>query len=196
MNTRLLASSIALSSLMAVPAFAETWIADPAHTDIRVSYSHIGFSTQSISFTEFSGELVVDLDNIGEATANFTIPVSSVSSGLEMFDNELQGEAFFDGANSPEITFVSTGVEQTGENTVKVTGDLSFRGATKPATFDVVVNQIGENPVGQFFDYYKGTWMGITAVAEIVRSEWGMEAFIPIGSDKLTIEINAELKAQ
>jgi polyisoprenoid-binding protein YceI len=147
-----------------------------------------------MSFHEFSGSLTLDLDNVEAASADFTVPVASLSTGFAMFDSELKGANFLDAEAFPTIRFVSTGVERTGDMTAVVSGDMTIKGATKPASFEVTVHQIGEHPVGQFFDAYKGTWMGFTATARINRSDWGVSAFIPIGSDEITIEINSEMK--
>lgn len=46
----------------------------------------------------------------------------------------------------PEITFVSTSVEKTGELSGKVTGDLALLGVTKPVTLDVTYNGVSNPP--------------------------------------------------
>lgn len=197
MKTTLRAAALAVLPLAGIPAaHAASWQADPGHTEVRVYYNHAGFSEQSIEFGEFTGTLHYSDGDVAGAKADFAIPVASVVTGVEMFDNDLRGGTFFDVETYPEIRFVSTAVEQTGESSAKVTGDLTIKDVTKPATFDVTLHNIGPHPVGQVFDFYKGTWLGITAVSEINRSEWNMGAFVPIGSDKVRIVINAELKAQ
>ncbi len=185
-------AAVALTA--AVPAAAETWGIDPTHTDLTVAWDHSGFSTQIMSFYEFSGTLELDLDNVEAAKADFTVPVASMSTGYELFTNDLLGANFFDAENHPEIRFVSTSVTRTGDMTADVTGDMTIKGVTLPVTFAVEVHKIGEHPVGQFFDAYKGNWMGFTATATLNRSEFGIDAFIPIGSDEVTIVINSEMR--
>jgi polyisoprenoid-binding protein YceI len=182
--------------LMGTTAFANTWIADPTHTEVRAYYNHAGFSEQSVEFREFDGSLSFVPGEVENARAEFSIPVASVTSGVEMFDGHIQGENLFDAANHPEITFVSTSVEQNGDMAARVTGDLTFKGATGEAVFDVVVYALGEHPVGQFFDEYKGEWLGFTAETTIKRSDWGMDFLIPVGSDEVRIFISSEMKAE
>ncbi len=182
--------------LAATPATANTWVPDPAHTEVVVSWGHIGFSTQSLEFLAMGGALEVELDNIEAARADFTVSTESVHSGVDMFDAELVGETWFNSAAFPEARFVSTSVEQMGENTVRVTGELTIKEFTNEIVWDVTVNKIGENPVGQFFDFYKGTWMGVTATAEVPRSAFGLGAFEGIGTEMVTITINTEMKQQ
>lgn len=194
MNRFVVAAATALTLGTTHVAYAETWGMDPTHTDVIVSWDHAGFSRQAMSFYEFDGTLELDLQNVEALKADFTIPVASLSTGFDMFDTELKGAGFFDAETHPVIRFVSTSVEQTSDMTASVTGDLTIKGVTKPATFDVTVHKIGEHPVGQFFEAYQGNWIGFTAEAEIMRSEWGVDAFIPVGSDAIKIEINSEMR--
>lgn len=188
------AAALLASTVLSTAAFADNWGMDAAHTDVVVTWDHAGFSRQVASFHAFSGTLTLDLDNLEATQANFSVPVDSISTGLGFFDEELKGPQFFNMAEHPAVTFVSTAVTQTGEMSAEVTGDMTILGVTNPVTFDVTVHNIGEHPVGQFFEAYQGTWMGFTASAEINRSDFGMGAFIPVGSDAITIEINSEMK--
>ncbi|WP_170382749.1 YceI family protein [Ruegeria atlantica] len=196
MKTNLFATTMFAAAAMASSAFAETWKVDPGHTEVRVYYSHAGFSRQSIEFGTVEGELEFTEGAVADAKANFSIPVSSVVTGNDQFNSDIVGEALFNEANFPIVQFVSTSVEQTGDNTLNVVGDLTIKDVSKPATFEVTVNGYGEHPVGQFFDYYKGQWLGITATTKIKASDWEMGAFFPPNGDELEIVINAELKAQ
>lgn len=189
-----LAAVLLSATALGTAAAAEPWGMDPAHTDVMVSWDHAGFSTQVASFHEFSGSLTLDLEDISATQADFTVPVSGLSTGLPFFDDELKGPQFFNVDEYPNVTFVSTSATRTGDMSAEVTGDMTILGVTKQVTFEVEVHNVGEHPVGQFFDAYKGTWMGVTATAQIKRSDFGMEAFIPVGSDEITIEINSEFK--
>lgn len=195
LQTTVLAASASLT-LATGAALADTWEPDPDHTEVVVSWGHMGFSTQSMEFLAFAGALEVDLENVEAASADFTVKTESVHSGAKVFDTELLGETWFNVAAFPEARFVSTSVEQTGENTVRATGDLTIKEFTNEIVWDVTVNKIGENPVGQFLDYYKGIWMGGTATAKVPRSEFGLGAFEGIGTEMVTITINTEMKQQ
>ncbi|MEL6206553.1 MAG: YceI family protein [Pseudomonadota bacterium] len=195
MKTLLTAAGLAGALVLAPTANAETWSADPGHTEVLVSWNHAGFSRQSLKFNAVEGALTFEQGNVEDASAQFSIIVDSVDTGVPDFDGHLKGEQFLDAANHPKITFASTEVVQTGDMTVEVTGDLTIKDVTNPATFEITVHSVGEHPVGQFFDYYKGEWLGMTATTTINRSEWGMDAFIPVGSDELEIVINTEMKA-
>lgn len=185
------------AALTLVPAAqAETWMVDPQHTEVRVYWDHAGFSEQSLEFTEVDGSLNFSLDSVPSSTAFFTIPVSSMVTGVERFNNDLWSNTFFDVENYPLLSFNSTSFQQVGPKQLKVKGDLTIKDVTKEAEFDVTVHNMGEHPVGKYFEYFAGNWLGVTAVATIKRSEWNMGAFVSMGSDEIRIVINSELKAQ
>ncbi|SFT44420.1 YceI family protein [Sedimentitalea nanhaiensis] len=190
------AAFAAVIAVFCTTVTAETWKIDPDHTEVRAYWDHAGFSEQSLEFTEVDGSLQFSLDSVSESHAFFTIPVKSMATGVERFNHDLWSSTFFDVETYPTISFNSTSFRQVGPMKVQVTGDLTIKDVTKEATFDVIVHNVGEHPVGRFFSQFQGNWLGVTAVTTIRRSEWGMGAFVPIGSDEIRIEINSELREE
>ena len=191
-----LLTSLALAGLAAAPAAqAEIWQIDPGHTEVVASWNHVGFSDQSLKFHEAEGQLDFTPGDPEGASAEFSILVDSVDTGVEMLDTELTGETFFNAAEYPRVTFVSREVEQTGDMTLRVTGDLTVKDITAPATFEVTVNAIGDHPLAEFFDVYQGEFLGLTATATVSRSEFGLGALGMAASDEIEIVINTEMKA-
>ena len=185
------------ASLLAAPAAAiaaDAYSLDPGHTQVRASWNHAGYSTQSLLFRQVGGDIKIDFDDPSKTSLNITIPVAGIDTGVDAFDKHLASGDFFEAETYPNATFVSTSVEKTGDATLKVTGDLTIKDTTKPVTLDVVVNDSGEHPLGQFIDYYKGEWVGVTATAVITRSDWGLGFGAPITSDEVDLFISAELK--
>ena len=192
---RRFALTLAAGLLAAPGAFAaDAYSLDPGHTQVRASWNHAGYSTQSLLFRQVGGDIKIDFENPSNTSLNITIPVAGIDTGVEAFDKHLASGDFFEAENHPNATFVSTSVEKTGDATLKVTGDLTIKDITKPVTLDVVVNNSGEHPLGQFIDYYKGEWVGVTATGVITRSDWGLGFGAPITSDEVDLFISAELK--
>ncbi len=185
-----------IAGMFAAPAAyaADAYSLDPGHTQVRASWNHAGYSTQSLLFRQISGDIAIDFDTPSNTSLNISIPVSGIDTGVEAFDKHLASGDFFEAETFPNATFVSTSVEKTGDNTLKVSGDLTIKDTTKPITLDVVVNNSGDHPLGQFIDYYKGEWVGVTAMGTITRSEWGLGFGAPITSDEVELFISAELK--
>lgn len=195
-RTTLHAAVVATAAFASTQAAANVYEFDPAHTEVRVSWVHAGFSIQSAEFHDVSGTVTLDEGAIADAGANVTVVVDSLDSGVEALDQHLKSADFLEAEAFPSITFVATSVEQTGDKTAKVTGDLTIKDVTKPVVFEAEILNIGEHPVGQFYEKYQGQWLGFTAVTTINRSEWGVDMFVPVGSDEIEIEVSAEMKAQ
>jgi len=190
-----IAFAAALAALPAA-AFADAFAFDPAHTEVRIYWTHAGFSEQSAEFHAIDGGVTFTPDALTATRADVTVKVDSIDTGFEALDTHLKSGDFFDAETYPEIRFVSTGIEQTGERTAKMTGDLTLRGVTKPVTLDVTVVNYGAHPVGAFIEFYQGQWLGARAETVIRRSDWGMDAFIPVASDEIRVVISTEMKAQ
>ena len=90
------------------------------------------------------------------------------------------------------MTFVSTGVEMTGDNTMNVTGDLTLHGVTKPVVLETKLTLNGEHPLGKAIDYYKGDWIAVQATAEIDHQAFEVGQF---STGPISITINSEMKA-
>lgn len=178
----------------AVQAGPMTYACDPGHTEVRFSYTHAGFSTQTGELDEITCSLTLDEADPASAKLQATVKAASIHTGVAALDADLAGEKFLDAAKFPDIGFTSTKVERTGDKTAKVTGDLTLHGVTRPVTLDVTLVAKGTHPVGQFFDYYKGEWAGFSATTTIKRSDFGVDGFVPVVSDELQIVIDAELK--
>ncbi len=188
---------IAAALIAAAPAAsALTWTPDQSHTEVRVYWNHSGFSEQSLDFFSVAGAMEFTPGDLSTVAADFTVMIDSLLTGDDRFDADLKSPNFFDVAVFPEARFVSTSVEQVGDMAVRVTGDLTIKDVTQEITWDVDVLALGEHPVGQFLELYQGEWLGIQAETTIKRSDFGIAAFIPVGSDEVRIVINSELKGE
>jgi polyisoprenoid-binding protein YceI len=95
------------------------------------------FSKVPGKFDDFSGQIQLDEANPEQSSVEVTIQVASVDTGVKMRDDDLRSPNFFDAKKFPEITFKSTSVKRTGENTADVTGNLTMHGVTKEVVLKV-----------------------------------------------------------
>jgi polyisoprenoid-binding protein YceI len=193
---RTIAIAAALLAFGHAPAAADTFVPDPAHTTVRATWNHIGFSEQSLNFREVRGTVELDPADIASARVDMAVVIASIDTGVPALDAHLQTAEFFDSGRHAEARFVSTAVEKTGDMTARVTGDLTIRGITRPVVLDVTVNAVGEHPLVGFDARLSGTWIGITATATLLRSDWGMGLMVPAISDEVELFISAELQAR
>lgn len=163
-----------------------TYVIDPNHTDVIAQWSHFGFSNPSAHFGKADGVLVYDAEDVSASSVNVTLPLSGLNSFVEKFDTHLRSADFFEADKYPDATFKSTRVEAAGEGSLKVTGDLTIKGITRPVVLDVNVNNAGEHPMA------KRQTIGFDATASVLRSDFGLGKFAPAVSDEVELRITAE----
>lgn len=195
MQTLSLKTLALTAALIATPATAsyaaETYYTDQGHTEILFSWNHAGVSIQSGEFTKANGKLVLDPENVENSSISVTIDASSVSTGFKPLDDHLKTKDFLEVETYPEMTFVSTSVTKTGDDTADVVGDLTLHGVTKPVMLKTKLTHRGEHPVGKFLDYYKGEWIAFSATTEIDHQAFGVGSF---STGPITINISTEMK--
>src|SRR5690242_14940681 len=92
-----------------------TWTIDPVHSDVSFIVRHLGISKVRGQFATFSGEIVT-ADNPLDSTVTATIDAGSFHSRNEQRDGHVRGEDFLHVDDHPQLTFVSTGIRQDGED--------------------------------------------------------------------------------
>lgn len=184
---RLAASALAFS-LVAGTAFAEpvAFEFDKSHANLAFSYNHLGYSTTEGRFGAWDGTLLIDKDSPANSSVEFTIDITSLDTFWAERNAHFLSADFFDAENFPKATFKSTKVEQTGENQLEVTGDLTIKDITKPATLTVNVTALGEHPMA------KKEAAGFAISAVVKRSDYGMDMYVPYVGDEVTVTFHAE----
>jgi polyisoprenoid-binding protein YceI len=185
-----LALAILASAVMATAVSAETYEIDSRHTQVLFTYSHLGFADITGRFDDVTGTITYDPADVGAASIEVSVPIATVSSGVAEMDEHFQRDDLFDAARFPTATFKSTAVEAAGTDKLRVTGDLTIHGVTRPTSFDVAINKIGEHPMR------KVPAAGFTATATIKRSDFGVDKYVPNIPDEVLITVSTEaLKA-
>lgn len=181
-------AALLLAASFASPVFAapQVYQFDKAHTNIIFFINHLGFSNKFGEFRTFDGTLNFDPDDISASSVHVSIPVDSVDTDVPKLDEHLQKAEFFNAAQFPTMDFTSTAVTVVGDNRLKVTGNLTLLGVTKPVTLDVVLNKAGPHP------YSKAPAAGFSATATIKRSDFGMTAYAGMLGDEVSIRIETE----
>lgn len=166
-KTRVITSFLAVA-LFALTATAQaspsTWAIDPTHSNVTFTIRHF-FSKVSGSFNKFSGAIVYDPANPAASSVKAEIDASSIYTANERRDNHLRSADFFDVAKHPTLTFESTKV--TGEGgKLKIEGNLTMRGVTKPVTLEGEFLGGGQTASGER--------AGFEATGKLDRKEFGI----------------------
>lgn len=166
----------------------ETYNIDNKHSFANFSIRHIVAKTSG-TFTDITGVLKVDADDLSQSSVNAVIKVASVQTGLAKRNAHLQGVKYLDESNFGEMTFVSEKVVAKTSTTGDMTGKLTIHGVTKTVTLPFKVLGFGPDPWG-------GERAGFEAKTTIKASDYGFtwmkKAGSPVGDEiPITLLIEA-----
>lgn len=187
--------SLVLSALLSATATvgfaADKYTLDSSHSQVVFSYNHLGFSTTYGMFSGFEGEIMFDQENPANSSVNVSMPTKSMFTGWEEREGHFMSDDFFGATDEDMITFTSTAIEVTGDDTAKITGDLTMNNVTKSVVLDAKMNQAGDHPMeGK-------AWAGFDATTTLVRSEFDLGKFAPYVGDEVNVMISLEaMKAE
>ena len=187
----LLASLSVFAADGAKVAAAEKYAIDASHSAVVFSWNHFGFSNPTARFDKIEGSVLLDKADLTRSSISVTLPVAGLDTNVAKLDEELKGPDFLDAARYPTITFKSTKVEKTGENALKITGDLTVHGVTKSVMLDAKVNKIG---IFEIPGVIKTQAAGFDATTVIKRSDFGVTKYVPAVSDELPVRITLDAK--
>lgn len=181
---------------LAPAARAAEWTLDTEHTEIGFSVRHMMVTDVRGAFEKYTGQIIVDDKDVTKSTVSVEIDVASINTKVAKRDGHLKSADFFDAAKFPKITFKSTKVEQGAKaNTLKVTGDLTMRGVTKPVVLDVELSDEWQDPK----EWGGRTHRGVKATGKLNRQEFGvnwqktLDKGGVVAGDEVALLINAEL---
>jgi polyisoprenoid-binding protein YceI len=177
-----------------------TYVNDVTHTSILWKVSHFGYSTYTGAFARDAAAAVVtlDADDVANSRLEVTLDGGAVRTLHPVdadprrtdFDAEIASATFLNAETNPTITFRSTSIEVTGEDSATITGDLTINGKTHPLVLETHLNAAANHPMTG------APMFGISARGTLDRTLWGINTLAgPIGTD-VAIEIEAEFAQQ
>ena len=171
------------------------WTIDPGHSRIGFSARHAMISTVRGSFNDVTGDVRVDVDDLDGSTAQVTLKAASVDTRNGQRDDHLRSPDFFDVERFPDITFVSTNIEEIRERAYIVSGDLTIRDVTKQITIPL---ELG----GVMVDSFGAVRAGFEGSRRVNRRDYGLEWNMPLDkggvlvSEKIDLEFEISLVKQ
>ncbi|MBB2146216.1 polyisoprenoid-binding protein [Pedobacter sp. LMG 31464] len=171
-----------LASSISIASFAQTkWTVDPMHSFVNFSVKHMGISFVDGSFKKFDGTITAAKTDLTDATINFTIDVASINTSVEMRDNHLKSDDFFNAEKYPAMTFVSTSLKKIASKVPNkankyytLSGKLTIRDVTKDVKFMVTYGGTAKDQQGN-------TKAGFTATTKINRLDYNIK-YDPTGA--------------
>ena len=181
---------------------ADTYSLEKTHAFMTVVVGHnSGISQYRISFPDIDANLNFDPAAPERSEITFSINPAVVETNYpadykaghadsqwESWNEDVSRDAkWLNSDEFPEITFVSTSATKTGDLSGTLTGDLTLLGVTKPITLDVTYNGVANPPW-----FGERDVIGFDASTKVMRSEFGMGAYIPNIGDEVTVEFSGE----
>ncbi len=154
-----------------------TWKVDPVHSSVEFQVKHLGIATVKGQFKEFEGTLEVGPDGV---LAHGSAKVASVDTREPQRDAHLRSPDFFDADTHPEITFKSTAITPIDDESFEIHGDFTIRSITKPIKLQATLE-------GTETDHEGHPRVGISAVAQINRSDYDMKFNMALGSGNVVV---------
>ena len=169
-----------------------TWQLDPTHTAVGFAVKHLMIATVKGHFAKVAGTVEMDEADLSTAQARVTIDAASIHTGNPDRDAHLRSGDFLDVEHFPTLTFESRRVEQRPDGSLRLTGDLTIRGVTRPVSLEATREGVIQDPWGN-------RRAGFSGSLRIKRSDFGItwNMLIETGGvvvgDEVRISLEAEL---
>jgi polyisoprenoid-binding protein YceI len=174
---------------------AGTWTFDKNHTRLEFVARHM-LSKVRGRFTEFDGTVTI-AERPEDSHVEVEMQTASITTDTGMRDDHLRSDDFLEVDEHPIMSFRSTELRPTGENTFQLVGDLTIRGITRQVVLDAEFNGWGPGPSPD-----RPPLAAFSAKTEINREDWDMTWNVAVEtggflvSKKVQIEIETELNPQ
>jgi polyisoprenoid-binding protein YceI len=166
-----------------------TYTVDPIH-------SSFGFAVRYQGVSLFRGTLSEVSATLADGRLEGAAQVESISIRTpEQFRAHVLSEEFFDAANHPQVTFVSSDLELREDGTAEVRGELTIKGITNPITATGTW-------IAPATDAFGNTRGHLNLEAVIDRTQWNMNWNMPLPSggnalaNEVTLTVDLSLTAQ
>lgn len=182
------ATLLTLGSLPAHAAPVDYQI-DPEHTEIVVTWNHLGFSKPTAHAGGVTGVIRYDAAQPAKSAVDLRVPVPRLTSHVAKLDEMLQGPEYFQTAKYPDIQFKSASVTDLGNGHLSINGILRIKDIEKPVVLEARQNKQGVHPMA------KRPAIGFDATTVLKRSDFDVDAFAPDVSDEVQLRITVEAVA-
>jgi polyisoprenoid-binding protein YceI len=155
---------------------AGTYTLDKAHASLLFRVNHLGFSHWTARFSRFDASARFDPSKPAADQLTVTIDPTSINADNlpDGFLGTLQGPKFLDAGKFPQMSYRSTRVEPVGANGLRIYGELTLHGVTKPVVLDATYNG---GYLGHPLDPHARA--GFSARGTLKRADFGISFGIP-----------------
>jgi len=177
--------SVLLAALLAVAAAASAAVlkTDPAKSSVSAVFKQMNVPIES-KFKKHN--IVIDYNAAAPDTSKATVEIETAS--LDLGEAEMNAEVakkdWFNSAQYPKATFVSTAIKSAGPGKLNVSGKLTIKGKAADVTFPITVKADGGKqvfdgalPIKRLaFNVGEGEWKDTGMVADEVTIKFHVVA--------------------
>jgi polyisoprenoid-binding protein YceI len=159
---------------------------DAHHWSIVFDVDHLKYSRFTMRFDRAKATLDWNPGGLDASAVTAEIDAASVDTNVPILDKLVKGPNMFDAETYPQIRFVSTRFQRTGDARGQLTGNLTIHGTTRPVTLEVTFNGYGPDPLT------KEDTLGFSAEGRFSRAQFGLATWYPAVGDDVHVRIQAE----
>jgi polyisoprenoid-binding protein YceI len=149
-------------------------------SSITFKIKNFGINTSG-SFTGLQGNIKFDINHLNDANFDVSIDANTVNTGVDMRDNHLRNDTYFDVKNYPRIHFISTKVTPSNKPGILfIFGKLTIKNHIKDISFPFTATATNDGYL------FKGTF-------DINRRDFGVGGSSVI-SDNLEVQLSVSAK--
>jgi len=154
--------------------FAQTtWKADPFHSRLGFTVTHLGINDVPGHFGDYEVTITSAKPDFSDAVVELSAQTATINTRVEARDKHLKSADFFDVEKFPTMSFKSTSIKKDGKNKYKLSGPLTMHGVTKLVTVTMQYRGTANNPAA------KTDAAGIQITGIINRADFGIGAGFP-----------------
>lgn len=165
----------ALAIAIALPALAAALKTDPAKSSVSATFKQMNVPVEA-KFKKFTAQIDYDGAKPEASKANVEIDIPSFDLGDAEYNKEVQKKEWFNGAQFPKASFVSSAIKPAGAGKLDVSGKLTIKGKSADVSFPLTVKQEGAARVFEgalpikrtAFNIGEGEWKDTSMVADEV----------------------------
>ena len=167
---------------------------DPDHSFLLFKVGHLDLATYVGRFNEFDASLEFEPDDIESSSLQGIVDMTSIDTSNPTVDELLRDPQWFSATRFPLASFQSNKVivldEVDGKPLLKIEGTLTMRGVTLPVELEATFNGGADNLLTRKYT------LGFTASGSFNRTDFGVDQFLGLVGNEVTLELYAEFQRQ
>jgi polyisoprenoid-binding protein YceI len=177
-----LLAMFALANSAGVP---QRYTLDASASNVSAQVPFFGLASKTARFPRMQGAVTIVPGAPEKAVIDVTFDATAIEAPDSVTLARLRSEKFFWVEKYPTISFVGRSLKLASPTRGTVSGDLTARGVTRPATLAVTFTA---DPIAQ-----AGKPVSFTGTTTIDRRQFGMKAYQLIVGNKVDITLKARM---